>query len=234
MKITGMKWYIQIEDDNGNIARFDGEGCLGTFCAYADSIQWIRHEGEPEDKDKIDLIYRASEYGKNSDEKILFFDSDNKVMFEKELRLKTEVYWSKSYLVIASVVVISLLFPVVLIAILDVVSTTFSIIFAIIFSLPAIPFLVWGFRICRFRVTAEGDTITVKPGAGRKYTFSVDEITRIIRKIKMDSGWEQQPEAKYRAVCRPQDTASFPAPQGERLAEVKGADRKELCAEKAV
>lgn len=112
-------------------------------------------------------------------------------MFEKELRLKTEVYWSKSYLVIASVVVISLLFPVVLIAILDVVSTTFSIIFAIIFSLPAIPFLVWGFRICRFRVTAEGDTITVKPGAGRKYTFSVDEITRIIRKIKMDSGWEQ-------------------------------------------
>ena len=137
------------------------------------------------------MIYRATEYGKNSGTKILFFDTNNKVMFEKELRLKTEVYWSKTYLVIVGVIVLSLLFPAALIAILDVVSKMFSIVFTIITVLLASPFLAWGFLIFRFRVSAEGDTITVKPGAGRKYTFSVDEITRIVRKIKMDSGWEQ-------------------------------------------
>ena len=31
MKVTGTKGYVQVEDDNGNIARFDGEVCLGAF-----------------------------------------------------------------------------------------------------------------------------------------------------------------------------------------------------------
>lgn len=35
MKITGTKSYIQIEEENGNVARFDGEACLGEFYAYA-------------------------------------------------------------------------------------------------------------------------------------------------------------------------------------------------------
>lgn len=40
MKVTGTKCYVQIEDDAGNIARFDGEVCFGEFCALADSIEW--------------------------------------------------------------------------------------------------------------------------------------------------------------------------------------------------
>ena len=71
MKITGTKCYIQIEDDNGDIARFDGEACLGVFYADAEPVQWIRHKGEATDKDRIDLIYRATRYGKNNDIKIL-------------------------------------------------------------------------------------------------------------------------------------------------------------------
>ena len=71
MKITGTKCYIQIEDDNGDIARFDGEACLGVFYADAEPVQWIRHRGEAADKDRIDLIYRATRYGKNNDIKIL-------------------------------------------------------------------------------------------------------------------------------------------------------------------
>ena len=31
VKVTGTKGYVQVEDDNGNIARFDGEVCLGSF-----------------------------------------------------------------------------------------------------------------------------------------------------------------------------------------------------------
>ena len=38
MKITGTKCYIQIEDDNGDIARFDGEACLGVFYARTCSV----------------------------------------------------------------------------------------------------------------------------------------------------------------------------------------------------
>ena len=97
MKVTGTKGYVQVEDDNGNIARFDGEVCLGRFYAYADSVRWIQHAGEATDQDRLDLIYQATRYGKNCGEKILFFDDDGKVLFETELGLRTEVYWSKSY-----------------------------------------------------------------------------------------------------------------------------------------
>ena len=67
MKITGTRSYIQIEEENGNIARFDGEACLGEFYAYASPIRWIRHRGEATDGDRIDLIYRATRYGKETD-----------------------------------------------------------------------------------------------------------------------------------------------------------------------
>lgn len=88
MKVTGTKGYVQIEDDNGNIARFDGEACLGSFYAYADSVRWIRHAGEATDQDRLDLIYKATRYGKNCGKKVLFFDDDGKVLFETELGLK--------------------------------------------------------------------------------------------------------------------------------------------------
>ena len=52
MKITGTRSYIQIEEENGNIARFDGEACLGEFYAYASPIRWIRHRGEVTDGDR--------------------------------------------------------------------------------------------------------------------------------------------------------------------------------------
>lgn len=57
MKITGTKSYIQIEEENGNIARFDGEACLGEFYAYASPIRWVRHRGEATDGDRIDLAF---------------------------------------------------------------------------------------------------------------------------------------------------------------------------------
>ena len=112
MKITGTKSYIQIEDDNGNIARFDGEVCFNDFYAWADSICWIKHQGEITDQDRIHLIYRATQYGKDHDIKILFFDNDNKVMFEAELGLKTEVYWAKNDLIFIAVILLSMIFPI--------------------------------------------------------------------------------------------------------------------------
>ena len=63
MKVTGTKCYVQIEDDAGNIARFDGEVCFRAFCAWADSIQWSRHNGEATGQDRIELVYRATGNG---------------------------------------------------------------------------------------------------------------------------------------------------------------------------
>ncbi len=50
MKISGTKSYIQIEDENGNIARFVGESCFGEFYAYASPVQWVRHRGRVTDE----------------------------------------------------------------------------------------------------------------------------------------------------------------------------------------
>lgn len=72
MKVTGTKCYVQIEDDAGNIARFDGEVCFREFCTLADSIQWIRHNGEATEQDRIDLIYKATRYGKDTGTKIQY------------------------------------------------------------------------------------------------------------------------------------------------------------------
>lgn len=76
-----------------------------------------RHSGEATEQDRIDLIYQATRYGKDTGTRILFFSSDGQVMFEDELGLKTEVYCSKTYLVIVAVVVVSLLFPALFIAV---------------------------------------------------------------------------------------------------------------------
>ena len=197
MKVTGTKCRVQIEDDAGNIARFDGEVCFREFCALADSIQWIRHNGEATDQDRIDLIYKATRYGKDTGTKILFFSSDGQVMFENELGLKTEVYWSKTYLVIVAVVVVSLLFPALFIAVLDVASLSFNIGFSIATVLLASPFIIWAFRIWRFRITAEGDVVTVRPAAGRIQQFPASDITRVVRKVKMDSCWEMIQKVRF-------------------------------------
>ena len=197
MQVTGTKSYIQIEDDNGNIARFDGEACLGSFDADADSGYWIRHQGAVSEGEMTDLIYRATRYGKERDIKIHFFGGNGQVMFEDELGLKTEVYCSKTYLVIVAVAVVSLLFPTLLIAALDVASLRFTTGMGIVTILLASPFLVWAFRICRFRITAEGDVVTVRPAVGRIRRFPASDITRVVRRVKMDSGWEMIQRVRF-------------------------------------
>lgn len=191
MKITGTRSYIQIEEENGNIARFDGEACLGEFYAYASPIRWIRHRGEATDGDRIDLIYRATRYGKETDTRVLFFDVDGSVMFETELGLKTEVCFFKGQLLFPVVVVLSLLFSALLIAALNVVSPGFYLAFCVGFLIFASPFLIWMLRICRFRLVAEGCDVTFTPSFGRGDRFPVSAITRVVRSTRKDYGCEE-------------------------------------------
>lgn len=191
MKITGTKSYIQIEEENGNIARFDGEACLGEFYTYASPVRWIRHRGEATDGDRIDLIYRATRYGKETDTRVLFFDIDGSVMFETELGLKTEVCFFKGQLLFPVVVVLSLLFSVLLIAALNVVSPGFYLAFCVGSLIFASPFFIWMLRICRFRLVAEGCDVTFTPSFGRNDRFSVSAITRVVRSTRKDYGCEE-------------------------------------------
>ena len=191
MKITGTKSYIQIEEENGNIARFDGEACLGEFYAYASPIRWVRHRGEATDGDRIDLIYRATRYGKETDTRVLFFDVDGSVMFETELGLKTEVCFFKGQLLFPVVVVLSLLFSALLIAALNVVSPGFYLAFCVGSLIFASPFLIWMLRICRFRLVAEGCDVTFTPVFGRSNRFLVSAITRVVRSTRKDCGCEE-------------------------------------------
>ena len=191
MKITGTKSYIQIEEENGNIARFDGEACLGEFYAYASPIRWVRHRGEATDGDRIDLIYRATRYGKETDTRVLFFDVDGSVMFETELGLKTEVCFFKGQLLFPVVVVLSLLFSALLIAALNVVNPGFYLAFCVGFLIFASPFLIWMLRIRRFRLVAEGCDVTFTPVFGRRDRFPVSAITRVVRRTRKDCGCEE-------------------------------------------
>lgn len=191
MKITGTRSYIQIEEENGNIARFDGEACLGEFYAYASPIRWVRHRGEATDGDRIDLIYRATRYGKETDTRVLFFDVDGSVMFETELGLKTEVCFFKGQLLFPVVVVLSLLFSALLIAALNVVSPGFYLAFCVGSLIFASPFLIWMLRICRFRLVAEGCDVTFTPVFGRRDRFPVNAITRVVRSTRKDYGCEE-------------------------------------------
>lgn len=61
IKITGTKWYVDIEYD-GNIARFDGELCIDGFYANANTMKWINHKGSAIEEDKIRLINNVKKY----------------------------------------------------------------------------------------------------------------------------------------------------------------------------
>ena len=95
-----------------------GKPASGDFTRMRRMCPAIRHTGEAADEDRIDLIYKATQYGKNNGIEVLFFESNGKVMFETELRLKTEVYLCKTYFVFMGAVVLPLFFSVLFIVIL--------------------------------------------------------------------------------------------------------------------
>ena len=68
-----------------------------------------------------------------------------------------------------------------LIGLIDDCSPVVIIVSAVLFS----PFLVaalWGYR---FRVIVREDTITVRQGIGKEYSFNVNEITKVVRETLM-------------------------------------------------
>ena len=70
-----------------------------------------------------------------------------------------------------------------LIGLIDDCSPVVIIVSAVLFS----PFLVaalWGYR---FRVIVREDTITVRQGIGKEYIFNVNEITKVVRRVNINS-----------------------------------------------
>ena len=112
-------------------------------------------------------------------------------MFENELGLKTEVYWAKNDLIFIAVILLSMIFPIVFIAVLDVVSSMFLFALSVGAIIFVSPFILCGISICRFQMIAKGDDITMRPVIGTNYTFPVTEITRVERKVKNVYGWQE-------------------------------------------
>ena len=70
-----------------------------------------------------------------------------------------------------------------LVCLIDDGSMVGTIVSAVLFS----PFLVgalWGYR---FRIIVREDTITVRQGIGKEYSFNVNEITRVVRRVNRNS-----------------------------------------------
>lgn len=75
IKITGTKWYVDIEYD-GNIARFDEELCLDGFYANATAMTWIKHKGSVIEEDKIRLIHNVKKNINEQKFKVFFVDDN--------------------------------------------------------------------------------------------------------------------------------------------------------------
>ena len=75
IKITGTKWYVDIEYKE-NIARFGGEMCVDGFYATVNSISWIKHQGYIEKNVLTELIKAVRKQDKNSSFKIEFVNDD--------------------------------------------------------------------------------------------------------------------------------------------------------------
>lgn len=75
MKITGTKWYVDIEY-NENIARFNGELCIDGFCARGDSVAWLKHKGIADDNERLKLIKNVIEYSRKNKFKVYFIHED--------------------------------------------------------------------------------------------------------------------------------------------------------------
>ena len=184
MEITGDRGQVQIEDE-GNIARFYGELCSNGFYADAGSILWLKKKGEATEEDRLNLIHKVIRHQQNDSFKILFSDDEGRLLFEEEIGLKIQAGWPKlGYYVLMAAVLVGLWLPILLMEILDLADPLFR----ITFELPSVVLtgliLIFGFGIGRFRITAEGNRITVRPAAGRSYSFSVDEITRVNRRVR--------------------------------------------------
>ncbi len=77
LKITGTKWYVDIEF-KGNIARFDGELCVNSFCAMLKSATWIKHKGNACTEDMNELLKEVEKYNNNKKNtfKVHLFNDD--------------------------------------------------------------------------------------------------------------------------------------------------------------
>lgn len=63
-------------------------------------------------------------------------------------------------------------------------SPVWIVVFAVLLS----PFLAAAFWSCRFRITVCQDSITVKRGIGKEYSFNISEITKVVRRVNINSG----------------------------------------------
>lgn len=65
VKISGTKWYVDIEY-KGQIARFEGDLCLDGFAAVMSSMSWIKHIGPLCDGEQQELMRAAYEHSKTN------------------------------------------------------------------------------------------------------------------------------------------------------------------------
>ena len=58
----------------------------------------------------------------------------------------------------------------------------------ITFAILIAPFLIAALWSYRFKITVREDTITVNPGIGKNYSFNINDITKVIRKVNLNTG----------------------------------------------
>ena len=88
--------------------------------------------------------------------------------------------WHYKFMIVG--VLILMLIPV-LFYLIDGSSPIWIIVFAILLS----PFLVAALWSYRFRITVRQDIITVRRGIGKEYSFNINEITKVVRRVNINN-----------------------------------------------
>lgn len=73
----------------------------------------------------------------------------------------------------------------VLFCLIDETTPVWSIPFTMILFSPFLAAVLW---VYRFRIMVRGDTITVRQGVGKEYSFHVGEITKVVRRVNRNTG----------------------------------------------
>ena len=88
--------------------------------------------------------------------------------------------WHYKFMIVGALIL--MLIPV-LFYLIDGSSPIWIIVFAILLS----PFLVAALWSYRFRITVRQDIITVRRGIGKEYSFNINEITKVVRRVNRNS-----------------------------------------------
>lgn len=183
IRLTVERHCVQVEDQDKAV-RFFGDLSLEGFFAEAGSVEWIRYRGSTPEQDRDELIRKVLRHQRDKRFKIVFLDENYAPLYKDELGWSVDSHLPAFYWAVTLGLLLFLGLMAFSLRNVEGVNPALNLVCAA-YAIPLAALTLWG---SRFRLTVEGRLITVRRAAGKKYSFSTDEITKVIRRVQIDMG----------------------------------------------